>query len=323
MAATVSVALCTHNGARFIEQQLRSILEQEPAPADLVLSDDASTDDTVAIAQRVAAEYPETRLRVLRNDPALGVTANFELAISATSGDLIALSDQDDVWHPGRLATVVTLFAANPDLTVVASDARLVDAEGQALGGSLLAAIEVGQAERDALNGDAAFATLLRRNLLTGATMVLRRSVLDRALPFPPSWVHDEWIAAIASTGGGIRLLDDQLIDYRQHGANQIGAERLSLLAKLRRLAEPRRDRNARLLRRAAALVDRLDTLGLAAELREAARGKLAHELRRSDLPAGRLRRVLPVLSGLRAGSYAAYGRGALDAVRDLVQPDR
>jgi len=316
---SVSVALGAHNGALYIEEQLRSILGQRPAPLELVLSDDASTDATVAIAEAVAADFPATRLRVLRNATALGVTANFERAIAATEGDIVALSDQDDRWHEGRLATLLAIFDSEPDVLVVASDAALVDGTGALLGQTLLGAIEVTAAERAAVNGASAFSALLRRNLLTGATMAMRRALLEHTVPFPAAWVHDEWIAVVASTRGRIRLLDDQLIDYRQHGANQIGAQKLSFAGKLRRLREPRANRNARLLARAEALVERLDAepyLALAS-------AKLAHERRRSALPSSYLHRVGPVLKALRAGDYEAYGRGRLDAVRDLVQPGR
>lgn len=316
---SVSVALGAHNGASYIEEQLHSILGQQPPPFELILSDDASTDATVAIAETVARAYPDTHLRLLRNPTALGVTANFEQAMRATTGDVIALSDQDDRWHPGRVATLLAVFDSNPDILVVASDAALIDGDGAPLGQTLLGAVEVSSAERADINSDSAFAALLRRNLLTGATMAVRREVLERAVPFPRSWVHDEWIAAIAASMGGIRLIDDQLIDYRQHGGNQIGARRLSIIDKLRRLREPRVARNARLLARAEALAGRLEHEPFLTE----ARRKLVHEQHRSALPASHLRRVAPVVGALRAGDYARYGRGRADAVRDLVQPDR
>src|SRR4051812_21689758 len=124
-SARVSVALCTHNGAAFIAEQLESIAGQRPAPAEIVLSDDASADDTVAIARAVMAEHPGIDFRVLENRPALGVTGNFERAVAACTGDLVALSDQDDLWHDGRLALVSAIFASRPELLLLHSDARL------------------------------------------------------------------------------------------------------------------------------------------------------------------------------------------------------
>src|SRR4051812_16867623 len=126
-SARVSVALCTHNGAAYIAEQLASIVAQNPQPAEIVLSDDASTDDTVAIARGIMSEHPGIDFRVLENRPALGVTGNFERAIAERGGELIALSDQDDLWHPGRLAAIAAIFADRPELLLLHGDARLVD----------------------------------------------------------------------------------------------------------------------------------------------------------------------------------------------------
>ena len=208
----VSVALCTHNGASFIEQQLRSILNQVPAPAEVVLSDDASVDDTVDIAERVARECDagsgdRPTLKVLRNERPLGVTANFEQAVRACSGETIALSDQDDVWHEGRLGRLVAAFAEREGVLAVASDATLVDEDGVPLAHTLFSALVVTPRDLAAINGGDAFGRLMKRNVFTGATMAFRREVLDIALPFPDSWVHDEWLATIASAMGESRFL--------------------------------------------------------------------------------------------------------------------
>ena len=320
---TVSVAIATYNGARYLETQLLGIFGQVPAPAEIVLSDDASSDDTIAIAERVAERFPATALRILRNPTALGVTANFEQAVRACTGDVIALSDQDDRWHPGRLARLLQILESDPAVLVVGSDAALVDGDGTPLGIGLFEAIEVSPAELAGVNGPQPFRALVRRNLVTGATMIFRRSLLNAALPFPAAWLHDEWLAAIAAATARVRLLPEQLIDYRQHGANEVGATKLGLVAKFRRLGEPRDARNARLLARAAALVERLSVLPVDPAIRDAAAGRLLHEQQRSALAPSRARRVGPVLRALRAGDYRLYGRGTADALRDLLQPAR
>ncbi|RYF62679.1 MAG: glycosyltransferase [Comamonadaceae bacterium] len=146
---SVSVALCTWNGARFVREQVRSICLQTRPPQEIVLSDDASTDDCVAVAraalQECLSERPglEITLRVLANPVALRVTKNFEQAVRACSGALIALSDQDDLWLPDRLAMIVAQFEQRPDLLLLHTDARLVDAGGAPLGDTLFHALEV------------------------------------------------------------------------------------------------------------------------------------------------------------------------------------
>jgi glycosyltransferase involved in cell wall biosynthesis len=324
----ISVALCTHNGAEYVDRQIASILDQSRPVDEIVLSDDASTDDTVAIVRRAVTEYSAhsgvaIELRVLANPVALGVVANFEQAVLATTGSLIALCDQDDVWHRDKIETALRLFDEQPAVELVFSDARLVDGAGAPLTHSLFQALSMTRGERRLLLGGAAFEALLGRNLVTGATVVFRRSLLDRAAPFAPDWVHDEWLAALAAAAGGVRMLDAALIDYRQHGGNQIGAGRPSLSEKVGRVAEARTARNARLLARAGELVDRLRALGglTSASVLAEAEGKLAHERLRSALPASRVRRVPPITRELLGGRYRRYGRGIIDAGRDLLQP--
>ncbi|WP_448809373.1 glycosyltransferase family 2 protein [Agromyces bauzanensis] len=326
-APRVSIALATHNGARYLAEQLRSILAQTHPVSEVVLSDDASSDGTVELAERLIEEHRSTdaatpALVVRRNPVALGVTANFEQALRAASGDLVALCDQDDVWHPDRVARAVAEFDARPGLDLVAAEARLVDEGGALLGRSLFETLGVDVRLRLRLESDAAFDELLKRNLLTGATMMVSRSLVERAAPFPGSWVHDEWLAVVASVGGGIAVVSEPLIDYRQHGANQIGVSRLGAGGKLGRLREPRTDRNARLLARAQDLAERLPVVTAGdARVEHGVRAKLAHEVMRQGIPAARLRRIAPVWREWRSGAYGRYGRGAQDVLRDLVQP--
>ena len=321
---SVSVALCTRNGARFVGEQVRSILAQTVPPVEIVLSDDASTDETVAIVEALVAPSA-VRLTVLRNDPPLGVTKNFERAVTRCSGDLVALSDQDDVWRADRLERTVALFEADPGLLLAGSDARLIDADGVPLPHSLFESLELDDDELESVDNGGAFAALRRRNLVTGATAVFRRSLVADTVPFPTSWVHDEWLAVIASALGRVMLVEEQLVDYRQHGTNQIGAEKKGFREKFERLTMPRSDRNARLEARAEALVERLrswgeavapSTLALAVE-------KLTHERVRNSLPVARIRRLAPVIAEVRSGRYESCGRGLQDVVRDLVQPAR
>ena len=329
MTSTVSVALCTHNGARYLENQLRSILGQSVPADEIVLSDDGSTDDTVFIARRAIAEFsssnqgPAIRLRVIENETALGVARNFEQALLACTGDLIALCDQDDIWHPTRLEQLVAAFADRSELLLVHSDATLVAEDGSPLGLSLFEALEVTADERQEIHAGLGFDTLLRRNLVTGATTMVRGELVRRATPFPESWIHDEWMAVIAGATARFDLVDRELTDYRQHGGNQIGARKLGLRDKIRKLREPRLERNTHLVARAIALVGKLEELGTAVrpEALEKARLKLAHEQLRFALPVHRVKRIAPILREGARGHYARFSRGRADMLRDLLQP--
>jgi glycosyltransferase involved in cell wall biosynthesis len=318
-----SIAICTYNGTRFLPDQLESIRRQTSAPFEVVVSDDGSQDETVLVAREMLTEWG-VAYKILRNDSPLGVSKNFEQAVLATSGDIVVLCDQDDIWHPTRLERAVAQFEARPDLTLLFSDARMVDAAGEPLGYSLFDALEISSADRAAIHEGSGFSTLLRRNVATGATMAFRRSLLDVAAPFPVEWVHDEWLTILAAAVGTVDLLEEPLIDYRQHGGNQIGAREPSLGHKIRRVLQPRGDRNRDLALRTGILADKLASLGDLVKPADltAARGKLRIERMRAELPENRVARILPVLKESRSGDYARFtSQGNTEILRDLFQP--
>jgi glycosyltransferase involved in cell wall biosynthesis len=105
--------MCTYNGSRHLKSQLDSISAQTRLPSELVICDDASSDDTVPIIEQFAASVP-FRVRLDVNAQNLGSTKNFEKAIQKCKGDLIALSDQDDVWLPRKLEVLEAEFQSKP-----------------------------------------------------------------------------------------------------------------------------------------------------------------------------------------------------------------
>ena len=321
-ALEVSVALCTYNGARYLEEQLQSILNQSRTVREIVVADDGSTDDTLAIIRRVAAASAamSVEFRILEGG-GHGVTKNFERAIAACRFDLIALCDQDDIWTPGRLERQCTEFESRPGLSLLFGDARLVDEHGSSLGATLFDSLEVDAATRARLHAGAAFDIFLRRNIVTGATVMFRRSLTETALPIPREWVHDEWLAIIAAAVGEVDLMEFIVTDYRQHGNNQIGVRIPTVRNKVRRVLQPRGSRNRDLAVRSSLLADRLESIvGGARGL--AARRKSAFERQRADLPANRMLRLAQVVRLAQTGGYQTYAsQGRVDIVRDLLQP--
>lgn len=322
----ISVALGTHNGERFVGEQIASILGQTLPVSQIVLSDDASSDRTVEIVEQAVAQHraqhgsaPE--LVVLRNDPALRVTKNFEQAIAHSAGDLVALCDQDDVWHLRRIERLAAQFI-DPAVRLVFSNARQVDDSGNYLGHDLFEAMGMSPGERELVEQGEAYRQFMRRNLATGATVMFRRSLFDLAAPFPGAWLHDEWLAVIAAAYDGVCMLDEPLTDYRQHDANQVGMSKMNLSRKFGMFRQPRTDRNRRLFLRAQALAPRLAQLDdVRPEYHDMAREKLAFEEARQAYPEARLLRAGPIMRQLRRGRYSIYGTGLKDAVRNLLQP--
>lgn len=323
----VSVALCTCEGARFIADQIESICRQTMPPAEIVLHDDASCDDTIARAQAAWRRCLDRRpdgtpeLKIAVHEQRLGVARNFSSALAACTHEFIALSDQDDVWHPKRLERMVLRMEARPSLLLLHGNARLVDAEGRSLGGTLFEALDVSAKELEAIAGGVAFKVLLDRNLVTGATTLLRRRLLESAFPIPPHWIHDEWLGMLAAALGGLDVEKEPLLDYRQHGANQIGAQRERFLDAAGRAMASRGEWHTRRLLRAQELEARLEALPSVPPLvLGMVREKVAHHRARAALPQARIRRLPLVFREWKTGRYRRYGRGLRGVIKDLLE---
>lgn len=317
MSERVSVALCTHQGERWIAEQLHSILAQTRQVDEIVVGDDASTDRTLDIVRQVASET-DVPFRIRRHEAALGVAENFADAIAATTGDVVALSDQDDVWHADRIERLLPRLDG---VALVHSNARLVDATGAPLGSTLEESLEMSAWERSALQEGRALDALLRRNLVTGATVLVRRDAALAALPIPSAWIHDEWLAMCAALGDGVRYEPEPTIDYRQHGGNAIGVERLGAVGKLRRVLEPDSGKHAYKAQRAESLATAAQHRGLATgAMLERLIAKARHERARAALPLPRALRLPGVVRGAAAGRYRTFSRGASDIARDLLE---
>jgi len=311
-----------------LREQLDSIFRQTVLPSELVISDDASSDATLSIIADAVAALAATpgrdplEVRVLTNSEALGLVPNFQVAVSACSGELIALCDQDDVWADDRIERAVAIFARDPELLLLHSDAHLIDSSGAKMGVTLFESLGITSAIVTRVHDGDAFDVLMRRNIVTGATTIFRRSLAKVAFPVPAGWLHDEWLALVAAAVGRVDLSEDRLVEYRQHGGNLVGARRLSLAQSFGRMVEPGSQRNARLLVRATSLAERLPAIpGVQGEKIVAVRQKLIHEEVRSRLSAHRLARVFPVVREFATGRYTKFGRGGSDAVRDILQP--
>lgn len=328
---SVSVALCTFNGAAFVAEQVESILRQTRPVVEIVVHDDASGDDTLALVERVWTDHrdrasgPVPDLRITRNPRRLGVARNFEETLRDCRGDLIALCDQDDRWDADRLARIVPRFAERPALLMIHGDAVLVDGSGANAGGTLFEALLVSDDELRMIEQGRGWEPLLNRNLVTGATAVLRSTLRDASLPIPPHWLHDEWLGMVAALLGGLAVERQPLLAYRQHGANQIGAQPAGVIARLRRALDDGGQWHADKMQRANELAERARAMGPAVDPAaiQAVEAKAVHHDIRAHLPGSRPARVVPVWREWRTGRYRRFGLGAAGVLRDLLQPSR
>lgn len=216
----ISVCMATYNGEKYIREQISSILLQLKAEDELIVSDDGSTDATLTVIRSFADE----RIKII-NGPQRGLTYNFENAICHASGDIIFLSDQDDIWETNKVDRMV---AALKEIDLVVSDAWIADEKG----------ISSGQSLYDFNTPHKGFIRTMYHTSYIGCCTAFRRNILKKLLPFPPHiLMHDYWIGQIADMYYKTSFITDKLIRYRRHGSNAsaltTGKSPLSLLQKL------------------------------------------------------------------------------------------
>ncbi|TXI91482.1 MAG: glycosyltransferase family 2 protein [Neisseriales bacterium] len=205
----ISIAMATYNGEKYLAEQLDSILSQSQVPNEIIIVDDYSTDDTWQILQSYAKN--NSTIKIYQNESNLGACQTFNKAILLTTGDLIALSDQDDVWLPNKLAV---LMANISDNLLIHSDAYIVDEKLNV----------ISQTFKKGVMSQQNFIDYLFANNVTGCTCLFKRELINLALPIPTGfYIHDHYLAIAASYFGKLNYLSIPLIKYRQHSNNQIG----------------------------------------------------------------------------------------------------
>jgi glycosyltransferase involved in cell wall biosynthesis len=218
---TVSIALAAHNGSNYLAEQVASILPQLRPDDELVISIDPSTDATHAIAQNLAAFYPQV---AVLDGPGRGVQANFEQLIAACSGRHIFLCDHDDIWMPDKIAEVLWAFDSSK-AALILHDAEVVDQDLNTLAPSFFA-------QRGSKPG---YLRNVFKNSYIGCCMAFASSLKPVILPFPRAIpMHDQWIGVLAQKYGGVHFLDKPLIKYRRHGQNATSLQHAGLFQMLK-----------------------------------------------------------------------------------------
>lgn len=234
----ISIALCTRNGETYIEEQLESLERQSFHPCELVISDDASSDRTIAKIKYFSSKS-NLNIHLIQNKEKLGVLENFSRAISSCQGDYLALCDQDDIWLPGRLKESYCLIKqkeaelGNDTPILMHSDLEVIDQAGRKTASSFMKLRQIEHLDSKPLQ------RLLVQNFVTGSTVMFNRPLFNLALPIPPTAVmHDWWLALVAAACGNIIFNDKPTVLYRQHKNNYFGAKHPLSLFSLKRLTD-------------------------------------------------------------------------------------
>lgn len=206
----ISIALASYNGSKYIREQLDSILSQTYQDFELIICDDCSTDNTWQILEEYAEK--DNRVKIFRNDTNLGFKKNFEKAISLSKGEYIALSDQDDVWTEDHLD--ILLHGMKDNVQIVCGRPLFVDENNKII------PMKYDYLQMDYVpqtNEEHARHIFLGKSSYQGASMLIKKSFFDIALPIPDdSEYHDNWFAALACFTGGLQYIDKVDMRYRR-----------------------------------------------------------------------------------------------------------
>ncbi len=224
----IEVVMAVYNGSCYLEEQINSIYNQTLKPVRLIVRDDCSSDSSFDLLQELQTRYGKW-LILLTSKKRLGCTENFSILLQTSQAPYVAIADQDDIWDPDKLEISYSAcknneitFSVNTPI-LIHSDLRLIDHNGFQFKNSFL--------NSEGLNPNKnSIDDLLLQNVITGCTIFVNRSLLNKALPIPThNFMHDLWLGLVAARFGHIEFIPKSLISYRQHHANLLGAKGMGL----------------------------------------------------------------------------------------------
>lgn len=204
----ISVAMAYYNGGTYIEEQMESILSQLGERDEVIVSVDGASDGSEPLLLKMAQR--DKRIRVIKG-PGKGVVKNFENAIRHCEGEIIYLSDQDDIWKPDKVEKVNAAFS-DPEVKAVLHDAEIVNENG----------VPTGEESLFALRGSRpGILKNILKNSYVGCCMAFRKELVSVICPIPKEmYMHDYWIGTAAEYMGRVYCLEEPLIGYRRHSSN-------------------------------------------------------------------------------------------------------
>jgi glycosyltransferase involved in cell wall biosynthesis len=239
MSPLISIVMATYNGEKYLREQVDSLLAQSYPTLEFIFVDDASSDSSLAILQEYASQ--DERIRLVTNPENQGLLATFETAIRAAKGEMIALSDQDDVWMPEKISLLAGAIGSH---SMIYADSALTDAAGIVTGKF---------SNRNHLCDYPTGLHYVFGTKAMGHAMLFKREIIDIALPFPDFVGHDFILGFAAAALHGVSYFPATLVNYRQHSSNTMGAD----LSKGKKNYNTREERNARIVKRLSLLASR------------------------------------------------------------------
>jgi glycosyltransferase involved in cell wall biosynthesis len=205
----ISVCLASYNGEKYIAEQINSILRQLDDRDELIISDDSSTDKTLSIIKG----FNDSRIKLFPGNTFYNPVYNFENALKQSAGEVIVLSDQDDIWLENKLPVIRQRFKNKPSkIYTIVLDGQIIDENGKVIEESIF----------ETLGSGKGIIKNLFKNTYMGSCMAFPRDLLEKVLPFPKGIpMHDSWIGLLSELYGVVEFVPVKTIQYRRHSVNQ------------------------------------------------------------------------------------------------------
>jgi glycosyltransferase involved in cell wall biosynthesis len=320
---SISVAMCTFNGGRFLRPQLESIAAQDLPPDEMVICDDGSSDGSLDILREFAhlSSFP---VRLVINRERLGSTRNFEKVISSCRSEIVVLADQDDVWYRHKLRRMREAFQRSSGIVAAFSDADLIDDDSHLAGSRRLwSSLLFSSSEQRKMVRDRALEVLVKHPVVTGAAMAFRRELFDRMAPIPSNEIHDRWMSFLLAACGRFDVIDEALMQYRRHTGQQIGPGPMNLLESVavanRRGAQFYFAEIARFRQLSEKIKQQRTSFPYADDAIGWIANKIRHLECRAQLPRRKFARIPQILREIANRNYWLYSGGVRSLMKDLV----
>ncbi len=211
MSKLISICLATYNGEKYLQEQMDSLVAQTYENFELIVQDDFSSDNTVNVVESYSDRLD---IKLAINKSNLGYIENFEIALKKTSGEYIAICDQDDIWDKNKLQILIDNLQDN---SLIYSNSLLIDENGNSLGKTLSQKLK-----NNFIDSNSSL-NFLYDNCVSAHSMLFSKELLNHIFPLPKNIYFDQWIAATAANLDGVKYIDKILVNYRQHDSNTLG----------------------------------------------------------------------------------------------------
>lgn len=321
--STVSIALCTYNGEKYLPEQLLSYARQSRLPDELVVCDDASTDTTFSILETFARTLPFP-VRLYVNPTNVGYVKNFENAIEKCTGDIIFFSDQDDVWHVEKISAVTEVFEKDPNVGLTYANAEVVDRDLRPMDRTLWERLEFTEKCQKIFAEGNGIDLLLLDGYTPGSSLAFRARFKHLILPIPDEiyFTHDNWTSLCVAAVSKTAIVSKELIKYRQHDKQTSGgakSEPSSMMVTTKKAIESHNQFSG-IIKQLAELRSRLEATGSLSKTLDLkicrAQSFLAF---RNNLSKHSFRRTHQIVRQVFRGNYYKYANGIRSAVKDCV----